>query len=777
MNNNISTDKITIDLKKLGSKFLRKWWLFAICFAIAYGISIFYLRYSTFQYSARAILLIKDAGRSGTISEQSFLLADGILSRGNKAMDNEIQILKSVSMMEKVVDRLGLTVTYYRQGNVKESELYSKTPFVLDSFELNYKSNFGHNFYLELKDYNSFIFKEHDENEEGLRCNFGIPFETPSGRFLINLSDKNAIVAGSYRLNITPCTSHAASIRSELSVQRIGSQHASSVLELSILDPVAEKARDVVNTLIEVYNEEEIKDENKVFQNTLEFIDKRIESLVYELDSVEGGIQRYKSANEIISENAASSMDYTLGEIRGSVKEISDFEVKKNLLESLEQILTEENELFELIPVNLVSETPVLSSLVNDYNGLVIKDQKLSSTASKQNPVRADLIYRMGNLKSLILKTILNLKKDLEIPISKIERNIDDLKRSMRSVPRIEKQLIEQVRMQEVKENLFLYLLQKREETALSEAVTTAKTRTIDPARLSRSPVYPRKKMIKASSLLLGFLLPSIFLVLQSLFETKVDSQETIEGLTSIPILGKLGFNKTKDQIVVKQGNRSAINEMFRLLRTNLNFLSHHKEKQVILVTSSISGEGKTFVALNLGLALAISDKKVVILGLDLRKPKLGSYLDSSPNAKGISNYLVGQASLAEILQVSKENKNLSFVTSGPIPPNPAELIMQPKMEGLLEELKKDFDYILIDTPPIGLVSDALLLRQKVQKILVIVRHNLTRKFMVRNLEEMNAKGELDKANIVFNGVKKSRGYYGYGGYKYGSSKGYYVNE
>ncbi len=755
---------------------LSAWWLFLLCFGLAMGAAHLYLRYVTFEYSARAVLLIKDAGRSGNISAESILLAETGIG-GGKNMDNEIQILKSLNLMEKVAERLSLNIQYFRPGNFKETELYTDSPFLLDSFRLAENNFFGVDYFIELEDYESFLLKENEE-DEGIKCFFNIPFETDNGRFTIILNPKIAVVKGLHRMKVSSIETAAMKYKFALQVERIGHQSASSVLSLSILDPVSQKASDIINVLIEVYNEEEIKDENKVLYNTLFFIDNRVASLVNELDSVEGGIQRYKSSNEIISENASSSMSYTLGEIRSAVQRISSFEIQETLLQSLENFLiqNQSSSEFELIPANLIAESPVLAGLVNKYNELVVQNKQLSRTVSKKHPTRISMEEQMVDIQRLILETIRNLQSSLKIPVEEIERNIQELRSSMGRIPGIEKSLIEKMRTQAVKEKLFLFLLQKREETALAEAVTAAKTRTIDRARVSKFPVYPKPKMIRALSGVLGLLIPFIIIFVLSLFETKVDSEEVIKQLTSIPILGRIAFDKGGKSMVVKHGSRTAVNEMFRLLRTNLNFINHNKKNQIIMLTSSISGEGKTFIAINLGMTLALSNKKVVLLGMDLRKPKLASYLGVSQN-KGISNYLIGQNGIEEIIHQHEENANLSYITCGAMAPNPGELILSSRMELLIKELSAKFDYVLIDTPPIGLVSDALQLRSFVDNTLIVVRQNVTRKVMVKHLENMVSKKELEKASIIFNGVKQGKSYYGYGGYYYGKNQGYYVEE
>ena len=776
---NFQSDVVHIDLRKWLAKLLSYWWLFLLCLAIAIPSGYMYLRYATFEYSSKAILLIKDAGRSGGISEERILSQGLEFYGGGKAMDNEIQILRSLTLMEKVIDTLRANVSYFRQGVIKERELYTSSPLVLDTFALPPERPFGASFLVEVKDKIKFILKA-NENDEGEVYYYNVPFSNRLGYFLLTTNPAESLIPGVYRIVVKPVESVAQSYSSKLKVERIGDQYSSSVLELKLRDPVPKKAEEVLNMLIEIYNEEEINDKNKVLRNTLDFIKERVAILTTELDVVEGGIESFKSKNAIITDDAASSMNFTLGEMRSSLQQISEYEVRKNILASIENFLTANLDKFELIPTNLVVDNPTLVGLVNQYNELLLQRDRLANTATEQNPARLSLERRLIDLRQLILRTVQNLQKDLQIPIEKIQSNIQELQKSMSTVPTVEKQLLEQLRTQTIKESLFLFLLQKREETALSEAITTASTRTIERARSTKIPVYPQRKLIYATSLMLGLFVPFLLIMIRSFFETKIESEEDLKQLTSIPILGRIAYNKSKENLVVKAGNRSAINEMFRLLRTNLSYLNLKEEKRILLVTSSIPGEGKSFIALNLAIALALSNKKVLLVGLDLRKPKLYQYLGVD-NSVGLSNYLIGKSELPEIIQHYPTDKNLSYITSGPVPPNPAELILSDRIATLFQTLSDEYDYILIDTPPIGLVSDALLLRKYISNILVVVRHHYTPKVLLKNLEEMYQNKELSNPGIVMNGIKQRRGYYGYGygygGYNYGYGKGYYKSD
>ncbi len=733
-----------------------------------------YVTTVTPQYATSGILLIKDAGTSGGISEGSILLQEG-LTGGGKSMDNEIQILKSLTLMERVVDRLGANINYYRSGEERDTELYRDAPVVLDTFAFAGERPFGLSFFLELRDTATFAIK-FAEGQQAKTQRFGEIFATEAGVFQLSRRPDTDLLPGTYRVNIRPLDLVAYSYKNRFTVRRIGSQIASSVLDLSMTDPIPQRAADVINTVIQVYNEEEIEDKNRVLLNTLDFIDERVGKLTEELDAVEGGIQNFKARNEIITSDAASSRDFVMNEIRASLQNLSEYEVRKELLTSLENLVRSNAGNKDLIPANLIADNPVLSGLVTQYNESLLERDRLAKAASPQNPTLIILEERLTDIRALILETIRNLRSDLNIPMRKIQTKIDNLQRNMSNVPSMEKALLEQIRLQTVKENLFLYLLQKREETALSEAVTAPNTRVVDRARVPKFPVFPKKRMVYLACAALGLIIPLLLVTVLGFFENKIQSEDMITELTNIPILGRIALSKKKEDIVVKQGSRSAIAEMFRLLRTNLNYLNVDKKRQIVLITSSVSGEGKSFVGLNLAMTVALSDKKVILLGMDLRKPKMHQYLGVE-NGRGLSDYLVQQAELEDVVQEFSGSKNLSYITSGPIPPNPAELILSNRMDELIEKLSTQYDYIIIDTPPIGLVSDALLLRKYVSNMLIVVRQKYTKKNMVRDLQMLYANDELKGAGLVFNAVKQGRSYYGYGGYNYGYGQGYYTSE
>ena len=715
-------------------------------------------------------MLIKDVGKSGKISTQDILSVNEGLPQG-KSIDNEIQILKSVNIHKKVVERLKLNIQYFKVNRFKEIELYTASPFILDTFQLNQVSNFGHSFLLELSDKNFYLFKQSD-TDQAIRCQFGKPCKTTQGQFTISRNPKNIAASGNYRLVINNVTATANDYKFAVFVQLIGNPYTSSMLEISLVDPVPQKASDVINTLVDIYGAEEINENSVMLDNTLELINERVDNLAMELDSIEGDIQRFKSKNEIVNDNVSASMDYAQQEVRSSLQQLSKYDIEKNLLATLEQFLLDEDFKTKLIPVTLIADNQIFSKLITEYNTLVVRNKQMSTTASAKNPSRIELETKIADTRSFLLQTIKNQYENIEIPVKEIERNLRGLRTSMSSVPALEKKLLEKKRTQEAKEKLYLFLLQKKEETVLSEAVTASKIRVIEKATVASFPSYPKKKFIRSVSMLLGFLFPFLFILVLEFFDGKINSVNTLQQLTSIPLLGWLPKKTGKGKVAVAAGKNNSINELFRTLRMKLQHIDPENTNKLMMITSPDVGDGKTFLTINLGLALSLIDKKVLLIDLNLRKPKLANYLGGDKE-KGIINYLHKKCTLAEIIYPYKDNDYLSYIPSGGISKKPTELMLSDQLAELLQEVSAQFDYVLVDTPPIGLVSDALSIRKFMDTIYLVIRHQHTEKEAIEQMEELYKNQELPNTYLIYNAgiekksfwnyfipTKKKRGYY-----------------
>ncbi|MFY0591791.1 polysaccharide biosynthesis tyrosine autokinase [Roseivirga sp.] len=764
-----NTPDLKIDFRKWAWKFVSRWWLFVICLGIAVPLGQAYLRYSTPKYMTRAKLLIKGVQGTPALSEIS-ILSEGLgLNSGGKDLTNEIEILKSRPVLTKVVNQLNINVTYYRLGVVRDTELYKDTPLLVSEYEIKGdRKNLS--FYIKVGGAKDFEFSM-DRDTEGEAHVFGQPFENKFGRFVISVNPEAQFFPGSYQINVMHPENVANAFKNALTIELVGGQRSSSVLELKLVDPTATKAADVLNTLISVYNEEEIADNNVILKNTVDFVGDRITRLSNELDSIESNIEGFKSANNIITETAASSLDFSLGELRSALGKLAELELERELLSAVETNIKVNPE--SLIPTNVSADAPVLAGLIEEYNQLFLDRKKLSNTVSVENPLRSQATTRLEDLRGLISRSLSNLQANLEIPINQTKDEIRELRGDLNTVPSVEKRLIEKLRMQSIKENLYLFLLQKKEETELSMAISTANTRIIEPARSGSGAIFPNRKFTRLASVSLGLLTPILLILLLDLLKTSVDDEETIKGLTTVPIMARIPHYEKNEPPLLKARERSIRAEMFKLLRTNLNFTNLDKKKQVFVITSSVSGEGKSITAINLAITLSLANKKVVVVDMDLRKPKISQYLEK-PTSLGVTSYLIQQAELSDVLNNVDGYPNFSFIGCGPIPPNPTEMIMSERTGVLIEQLKKDFDYVIIDCPPIGIVTDGLLLRAYLTNMLYVVRHGKTKKESLRLMQEQYQKDELVNPSIIINDINV-RGSRAYGGYNSGSGYGYYL--
>lgn len=772
MSQTTSSQDFKIDIKKWGWKIVSYWWLFLISLGITIPAGQAYLRYSTPKYQTKAMLLIKGVRGASALSELS-ILSEGLgLGDGGKELTNEIEILRSHPVLTKVVEKLGIDITYYRQGVFRNTELYHDTPVLVSEYELRDRERLT--FYITMGYYQDFEFRIREDGE-GETHNFGEPFENQYGSFLITQSKTAKLIPGDYQVNIMRSEDVANSYKSALAIESVGTAlRGSSILELKLIDPTPTKAKNVLNTLIEVYNEEEVADNVVIFENTISFVDDRISRLSNELDSIESNIEGFKSANNIITETASSSLDFSLGELRQALSELTAIELEKELFLALKSNLVQESE--SLIPTNVAGDAPILSGLIEQYNELFLKRKRLANTVSGENPLYIQNSVELSDLRDLINQSLDNLLSNIEIPLANAKKEIRQLRTNLNTVPSVEKRLIEKLRLQSIKENLYLFLLQKKEETELSLAISRANTRIIEPARSGGGAVFPNKKTTRLASGVLGLLLPVLTIILIDLLKTTANDEDTIKSHTTVPIIGRIPHYKKNEGILLKSGERSIRAEMFKLLRTNLNFTNLDRKEQVFVVTSSTSGEGKSVTTINLGITMSLSNKKVVVLDMDLRKPKIGQYLGLN-QSKGVTSYLIGESDLAEVVVSHPDYPNLNFITSGPIPPNPTEMIMSERTGLMIEELKKEFDYIIIDCPPIGVVTDGLLLRKYLTNMLYVVRHKKTRKESLREMEDLHLKGELVNPSIIINDINVDGRNKAYGGYSAGYGYGYYLKK
>jgi tyrosine-protein kinase Etk/Wzc len=765
------------DLREQIVVYLRQWPWFIIAVLICLTTAYLYLRYSTPMFRSTTSIIIKDSKGRGAASELAAFSDIGLLGDMNaNSIENEIQMLRSKRLIRQVVEKLELNIRYFTEGNVKTTEFYSGKPFTLKI--LDYKEN------KNLPGYpiNFTILSETtvriDDPVSGLtrEANFGeridLPFAVitlvPDMEQLANTTKPREVL-----IQISSVENLVASFQARLQVNPI--DRNASVIELSINDPVREKAQDFLNELVNQYNIDGIEDRNLVSTNTATFIDERLSIISAELDSVETDKVVFKQDNRLTNIESEAQL------FLQSASEFSKLQVNyQTQLELINDLLTylRGSESIGLLPANLGISEGGMESLIQNYNNLVLERSRLLRGATEQNPVVMNMTTQINDIKASIISGLQNVKNSIETNLRDLRRQESIFGSKIADVPGQEKEFRGIARQQNIKEALYLFLLQKREEASISLAVTAPKAKVVDAAYSSNRPVTPKSNIIYLAALVIGLLIPFIIIYLNQLLYDKVSNRKQIERLAgNIPFVGEIPKLDKKDDETIQANDRSVLAESFRILRTNLQYLFVNQKDQEhgksIFVTSTVKGEGKTFVAINLALTLAYTGKKVLLMGGDIRNPRLHRYLKGNDEKFGITNFLVDEnQELSAMIQTSKESEYLKLLFSGPIPPNPAELWMSKRTQLMFETLKQEFDYVIVDTAPCLLVTDTFLVSNYADTTLYVVRADYTERKLLEFPKENVALGKLHNTAFVLNNVKLAN--FGYGnkyGYTYGAEK------
>lgn len=753
-----------INLKAILYKYVRYWYLFALGIAMALTLAFLYLRYATPEYTIKSKVLIRD-DKKGADLLGGTALGDLDVFQSSKIVDNEIEVLNAVSLMQRVLADLSLQTSYYREGRFRSGEIYGNAlPIKLIVSKLD-STAFGKSIVLQMQGDNSIVLEEENEAGETITTThqLGQEIKKPYATFTVVAGNPAAAKeSGDIIVKFHDIRKLANHYQQLLTISPVNKN--ASVLWISITDPVQAKGKDIINKLVELYNREAVEDKNLIASNTIEFIDERLKFLTAELTDVEKEVETYKRQNELTDVSSEAKMyverasDYN--------KQLAEYEIQLDVLNSIEKYLRGNGQQYQLVPSALSIQDPTLMGLITKFNELQLERERLLRTTQPTNILVVNVTDQLTNLRANILENLSNIKNGLLITRNNLNANMSQFESRIHQVPAIERELLEIQRQQGIKQGLYLYLLQKREESAVSLAATISISRVLDPAMASDLPVKPKKQLIYLVAILLGLGIPFAFIYIRDLFNDKVETLQEIKQATTTPILGEISHNDQPEKLVVTENSRSTITELFRLIRTNLQFSTVGKENKVILITSSMSGEGKTFFSINLGASLALTGKRVVLVNFDLRKPRLMQDIGLS-NQTGITNYLISDNfSLEDILTPVQDVPGLFAVGSGPIPPNPAELMLSPKVEYLLEKLKLNFDFVLLDTPPVGQVADAFTIAPYADSSIFIIRYNYTLKSQIEIIEDIYRANKLKHPMIVLNDAKKENGY-GYGGYSY----------
>ncbi|MBP1675656.1 MAG: capsular exopolysaccharide family [Bacteroidetes bacterium] len=766
-----------INWRDLFDKVLFHWKCFAVSGALTLILGFFYIRSQQDIYELRSSVLIIDQNKSGQLSETSLLneLNGGsLLSSSSSRINNEIEVLKSYLLVMRVVNKLELYTDYSQTKFLKTTDLYKSSPLYvnLDSASL-YKLKASLNIKIKPINHGGYVVHCSYPTADGEKTyeqevkSLPVLLNTPFG--YISILQKNDSKTPTEQINVKISNPEAVAMSYRNGILNAEAAKLVDVIELSVKVTNPEKGKDFLNTLAEIYNADATEQNNLSANNTAIFIDSRLKFLADELSGVETLVENYKQSNNVT--NLDEDTKIILENSNVYNKKQIDLQIQQNLVKFVDDFVQNPKNLYSVIPdLGLTDQT--LTQIIGNYNDLVINRERIATATGDNNPTLKIINQQIAASRKAIITSISNGRKGLQITNQDLMSENTQLKTKIKNVPKQEREMMEILRQQQVKASLYLFLLQKREEASLNMAVTTPKARVLN---IPNSPrhIAPRIYMLLLVLTLIALIVPAAILYLSEALNTKVRTREDVERKTKIPVLSELAHNNTSKDIIDFQVSSEVNQELFRLLRTKLQFVLNTPDDKVILVTSNNAGEGKTYVSLNLAISLSLSDKKVLLMGMDLRKPKLRKLFDIE-NENGISAYLSGQSTDYKSLLYSPDGlPNLHVLHAGIVPPNPSELIMKSNFDALIQELKRDYDYIVIDSAPVGLVSDSFLINRVANISLFICRAGVSDVRQIENANRIEQEKSLNRMFIIINDVDVESSRYAYNnryslGYKYG---------
>ena len=783
-------DDEKIDIQEVLFKYIIHWpWFVGAVLVCLIGAWI-YLRMATPVYNISATVLIKDdkkGGNTGGMAGLEELGLSGLIS-SSQNIDNELEVLRSKTLVKEVVNQLNLYVSYTDEDEFPSKNMYKTSPIIV-SLTPQEAEKLSDPMIVEMLLYPQGSLdvgvtigdKEYQKHFEKLPAVFPMDegtlafFQSPDSL----MANKDTTEESSAQ-NVRRIT---AKINSPMKVARVYCENltieptskTTSVAVISLKNSSLQRGQDFINQLLEMYNRNTNNDKNEIAQKTAEFIDERIDIISKELGNTEANLEIFKR-NAGITDLTSEAQIALTGNAEYEKKRVEN-RTQISLLEDLRKYIRG-NE-YEVLPSNVGLQDAALVATIERYNEMLVERKRLLRTSTENNPAIVNLDTSIRAMKSNVQATLDGTLQGMLITKADLDREANRFSRRISDAPGQERQFVSIARQQEIKAGLYLMLLQKREENAIALAATANNAKIIDEAIADDIPVSPKRKIIYLIALVLGVGIPVGIIYLIGLTKFKLEGRADVEKLTTVPIVGDIPLTDEKNEkdgsIAVFENQNNLMSETFRNIRTNLQFMLQN-DKKVILVTSTVSGEGKSFISANLAISLSLLGKKVVIVGLDIRKPGLNKVFRLSTKEKGITLYLANpDTDLMSLVQPSDVNKNLSILPGGTVPPNPTELLARDGLDKAIEILKKNFDYVILDTAPVGMVTDTLLIGRVADLSVYVCRADYTHKVEYTLINELAEEKKLPNICTVINGVDLKRRkygyYYGYG--KYGKYYGY----
>lgn len=746
---------------------LHKWYWFVLCAAISSGLSVLYIQSKNSVYSTYATIMIRTDNNMSRSSLQTDMM-EMMGYQTSKIIDDEIMLLTSHTIMEQVVRALNLQTAYWKKVGLRWVGQYPN-PDVTLTFQPNVLDTIlGLSVEIERKEV-EYVLKIGYRGEESTIHVTSLQDPIPTSAGLLTITEMRPLKNGDkIRTWTSPVSACANGHLGSLSCRP--AKKESNVIIITMNSDIPRRSADIIKKVVELYNLDAVIDKNIMATNTANFIDERLQIVERELGEVETAVESYMKENGVT--DLSRELSLVLSNQTTYQKELVDVETQINLLNFLSDYLREPANEQSLIPSNLGVKDAALQKLINDYNTIVLQQMRMARSATEFNPNYTQSVEEAKTLRRAILSSIDNIHQGLNIQKSDLAKKDRELTSRLYKTPEKERKYVEIKRQQEIKEKLYIYLYQKREENALTLASTVMPAKVID-TPITSGPISPRTKRIWLIALALGLGLPFVIIFLIDYLNDEVKDLREFQSVVKAPFLGHVLYMPSDNVVAVDSHNNSAQAELFRTIRTNLRFMLSDKKSPVLLVTSALNGEGKSYVAINIAASLALLKKKVILVGMDIRKPTLSQYLHIDFKGHLTSFLLDPTMPLDDMIIPSGAVDNLDVMPSGAIPPNPGELIQSTNVELLFNTLRERYDYIVVDTAPLYLVSDTFHLDKYADMTIFVTRANYISREMLPYIQDIYAEQKMHNMACVLNastGGKRGYGYgrYGYGRYGYG---------
>ena len=765
------------EIRKIVDLYLSRWKLILIFVIMALALAYGYLRYSHYQYEAFATIKIKDEKQSQKLPTIADMGKGGLFTDGGNKIKDEIAVMTSRTLIANIVKNLKLNVRYYQQGKIKEQEIYDNPPIKLNFFSSD--SIIYHidtTFFIKVKSPSQFIMFKDDgksifdrDDTEGKLLSFGDRVKTGFGDIMIvpNIGEHAPIVGSNLKATITPVTTIVNSYQSGIQTYL---DEGSSVVKLSLRDNIPTKAIDILNQVIREYNDDVIKDKEEVVKVTSDFINNRLELVFKELEEVDFSAEQIQKRNNLTALGSQANI-YLESEKQNEIQ-INNTANTIQLIDYLQETISQEDRSSDYLPSNLGIADPNVNQVTKNYNELVAQRDRILKNSSEINPVVISLNNEINSLKTNLENSLNNMKKTSQITLNNLTREDARIRGQLYSAPGKQRQLRDIERQQNIKESLYLYLLEKREESAISLGMFSPNAKIIDIAYSDFSPVAPKKTITYLAALILGLMVPIGLIYATDLLDTKVYDKEDLQQILKIPYIGDIPMTSKKTKLI-KRVDYSPKAEAFRIIRSNIDFLLKDQKSSTkkVFITSTRAQEGKSHTSTNLASSISFSEKMVLLIEMDIRVPTVMKSLnEKSLKTVGLSDYLADKALTPEdVLTKLPDNPYLHVIDSGTIPPNPSELLMSPRVEELFNYFEGTYDYIIVDASAVGLVSDTLLISKFADMFIYVVSaDNIDKRHLVTVAKPLFEEGRLPKLNLLLNGTNFDKKGYGYG-YGYGT--------